>query len=133
VEKRVPAKYEHYVITDLPRLCEMPGHHKPAPSWIYPDMFPGVNIRINGMDASKMVRAPHAEPHIHDDHPEIYFCAAETKGVVLIEVQMDDEVFAVESPFAVFIPAGVRHCFTVIKCDSPAFVFGIHVYDKYSG
>ncbi len=127
MEKRIPDKYEQYVLTDLPRFCEMPGHLRPAPSWIYPDMFPGVNIRINGMDASKMVRAPHAEPHVHDDHPEIYFCATDTRGQVVIEVQMGDEVFTVESPFAVFIPAGVRHCFTVIKCDSPTFVFGIHV------
>ena len=128
MERRPPNKYEQYVITDLPRFVEMPGHHQPAPSWIYPDMFPGVKIRINGMDASKKVRAPHAAPHIHDDHPEIYFCATEEKGAVAIEVQMDDEVFTVESPFAVFIPAGVRHCFTVIKCDQPNFVFGIHVY-----
>ncbi|HME46490.1 MAG TPA: hypothetical protein VKF36_25625 [Syntrophorhabdales bacterium] len=128
MEQKKSGKYEHYVITDLPRLVEMPGHHQPAPSWVYPHMFPGVNIRINGMDASTKVRAPHASPHIHDDNPEIYFCATEEKGAVAIEVQMNDEVFTVESPFAVFIPAGVRHCFTVLKCDQPNFVFGIHLY-----
>jgi mannose-6-phosphate isomerase-like protein (cupin superfamily) len=126
MERRVPGKYEQYVITDLPRFVEMPGHHSLAPSWIYPGMFPGVNIRINGSDASKMVRAPHAELHVHEDNPEIYF-SAENKGAVAIEVQMEDEVFTVESPFAVFIPAGVQHRFTVLKCDSPSFVFGIHV------
>jgi mannose-6-phosphate isomerase-like protein (cupin superfamily) len=129
MEQRPSRKYEQYVITALPRLVEMPGHHQLAPSWIYPGMFPGVNIRINGMDASKKVRAPHAEPHIHADNPEIYFCATEERGAVVIEVQMDDEVFTVESPFAVFIPPGVRHCFTVLKCDLPNFVFGIHVYN----
>ena len=129
MEGKAPSKYTQYVITDLPRFVEMPGHHRLAPSWIYPGMFPGVNIRINGMDGSKMVGAPHAEPHIHDDHPEIYFCATEERGAVVIEVQMDDEVFTVESPFAVFIPSGVRHCFTVRKCDLPNFVFGIHVHN----
>jgi mannose-6-phosphate isomerase-like protein (cupin superfamily) len=127
MERRVPGKYEQYVITDLPGFVEMPGHHSLAPSWIYPGMFPGVNIRINGSDASKMVRAPHAELHVHDDNPEIYFSATENRGAVVIEVQMEDEVFTVESPFAVFIPAGVQHRFTVLKCDSPGFVFGIHV------
>ncbi len=124
-----PDKYKEYVITDLPQFAEMPGHHKPAPSWIYPDMFPGVHMRINGADVSKMVRAPHAELHIHDDHPEIYFAATEKRGDIIIEVQMEDEVFTVESPFAVFIPPGTKHCFTVLKCDSPNYVFGIHVMD----
>ena len=127
--KEVPEKYKHLVITDLPQFAEMPGHHKAAPSWIYPDMFPGVNMRINGLDVSKMVRAPHAEPHVHNDNPEIYFAATENKGDIIIEVQMEDEVFTVESPFAVFIPPGTKHCFTVLKCDSPNYVFGIHIMD----
>ena len=128
MERRTPGKYEQYVINDLPRFVEMPGHHRPAPSWIYPDMFPGVNIRINGSDASKVVKVPHAELHVHDDHPEIYLSATENRGEVVIEVQMEDEVFTVESPFAIFIPPGTRHCFTVLKCDSPNFIFGIHVH-----
>ena len=81
------------------------------------------------MDVSQRVRRPHADPHVHHDFPEIYFAATEKRGDVVIEVQMDDEVFAVESPFAVFIPAGVRHCFTVLKCDSPNYVFGMHMLD----
>jgi len=129
MERKIPGRYAQFVITDLPRFVEMPGHNRPAPSWIYPDMFPGVNIRINGNDVSKMVRSPHAEPHIHDDHPEIYLAATENRGDIVIEVQMEDEIFTVESPFAVFIPPGVKHCFTVLKCDSPNYVFGIHVMD----
>ena len=129
MERKIPSKYEQFVITDLPRFVEMPGHNRPAPSWIYPDMFPGVNIRINGNDVSKMVRTPHAEPHIHDDHPEIYMAATEHRGDIVIEVQMDDKIFTVKSPFAIFIPPGVKHCFTVLKCDSPNYVFGIHVMD----
>lgn len=129
MECEVPNKYKQYVVTDPPQFVEMAGHHRPAPSWIYPDMFPGVNIRINGMDVSKIVREPHAEPHVHNDHPEIYWAATENKGDIIIEVQMDNEIFTVESPFAVFIPPGVKHCFTVLKCDSPNYVFGIHIID----
>ena len=122
-----PETYRRYVVTDLPQFVETAGHHRPPPSWIYPDIFPGVTLRINGMDGSKMVQEPHASLHIHTDHPEIYFAATEKRGDIIIEVQMDDERFKVESPFAVFIPPGVKHCFTVLKCDSPNYVFGIHL------
>ncbi|MGA3173666.1 MAG: hypothetical protein ABSE25_04475 [Syntrophorhabdales bacterium] len=128
----VSGRYERYVVTDLPRFVEMAGHHRPAPSWIYPGIFPGVNIRINGMDVSKIVKDPHAALHVHEDHPEIYFAATEHRGDIVIEVRMEDETFTVESPFAVFIPPGVKHCFTVLKCDSPNYVFGMHIMD-YKG
>ena len=57
------------------------------------------------------------------------FSVTKGRGDVVIEVQMEEEKFTVESPFAVFIPPGVKHCFTVLKCDSPNYVFGIHVLD----
>lgn len=129
MENKEPKNYEKYVFTNLPQFVEMQGHKNPAPSWIFPGMFPGVNIRINGSDASQMVNSPHAHPHVHDGNPEIYFCATENKGDVVIQVRMDEETFTVESPFAVFIPAGVKHCFTVLKCDSPNHVFGMHIMD----
>jgi len=129
MKQEIPDKCKQYVITDLPQFVDMPGHKHAAPSWIYPDMFPGVKIRINGSDVSKMVQAPHAVPHVHDNNPEIYFAATENRGDIIIEVQMDDERFTVESPFAVFIPPGTKHCFTVLKCDSPRHVFGIHIMD----
>lgn len=129
MEKKGPKKFDQYVVTDLPQFAAMPGHHKAAPSWIFPGIFPDVNIRINGSDASKMVNAPHAEPHVHESNPEIYFTATENRGEIVIEVQMDEETFIVESPFAVFIPAGVRHCFKVLKCESPNFIFGMHIMD----
>ncbi|MBW1713319.1 MAG: cupin domain-containing protein [Deltaproteobacteria bacterium] len=121
---QIPQKLKPLVVTDLPKMVDVPGHHHPAPFWIAPDMFPGVNIRVAGLDASKMVGAPHAAPHVHDS-PEIYLTPSDEKGAVLVEIQMDEEKFKVESPFAVFIPPGVHHCFTVLKCDSPHFVLGI--------
>ncbi len=124
----IPKKYQEYVVTDLPRYVDVKGHHAPAPFWIAPNMFPGVDMRVAGLDASKMVGAPHATPHVHKDS-EIYFAASESKGELVIEVQMDDEKFLVESPFAIFIPAGVKHCFTVIKCESSIYVFGVLLPD----
>jgi mannose-6-phosphate isomerase-like protein (cupin superfamily) len=123
------SRYARYVVTDLPKFEKAPGHHSPPPSWIYPDIFPGISMRINGTDVSRIVRDPHADPHVHEDHPEIYLAVTGTRGDIVIEVQMEEEKFTVESPFAVFIPPGVRHCFTVLKCDSPNYVFGIHVLD----
>ncbi|MBW2370557.1 MAG: hypothetical protein JRH15_22010 [Deltaproteobacteria bacterium] len=92
-------------------------------------MFPGVNIRVAGIDVSKIVGAPHAGPHVHDT-PEIYFAPSEEKGVALVEIQMDEEVFTVESPFAIFVPPGVKHCFKVLKCDAPHFIYGLLITDQ---
>ncbi len=130
MEAETPSRYKRYVITDVPRFAEMAGHHSAPPSWISPDMFPGVNLRINGSDASTMVRSPHADPHVHEDHPEIYLAVTPNRGDIVIEVRMEEEVFTVESPFAVFIPPGTTHCFTVLRCDSPNYIFGIHVMDS---
>ena len=74
---------------------------------------------------------PHAEPHTHES-PEIYLAVSETRGDVVVRVQMNDECFELESPFALFIPPGVRHCFEVLRCDSPNYVFGILLPDWVS-
>ena len=63
------SRYAQYFVTDLPKFETMEGHHSPPPSWIYPNMFPGINMRVNGMDVSRIVRDPHADPHVHEDHP----------------------------------------------------------------
>ena len=68
-------------------------------------------------------RASRARP------PEIYLAASEKRGSVVVRVEMDGETFDVESPFAVFIPPGVRHCFEVLRCDEPNYVFGILLPD----
>ena len=132
MEREAESRYKRYVVTDLPQFAEMTGHHSAPASWIYPGMFPGIDLRINGADASTMVRAPHADPHVHEDHPEIYMAVTPNRGDIVIEVLMEEELFTVESPFAVFIPPGTKHCFTVLKCDSPNYIFGIHVMD-YKG
>jgi hypothetical protein len=129
MEQEKTSKYSQYIVTDLPRFAEMAGHNRPAPSWVYPGIFGGVAIRINGLEVSNMVRDPHAAPHVHEDHPEIYFAPSRNRGDVVIEVHMEDETFTVESPFAIFIPPGTRHYFTVLKCDSPHYVFGMHLTD----
>jgi hypothetical protein len=124
----IPEKYQKYVITDLPRPVEIVGHHHATPCWVIPGMFPGVNLRIAGHEVSKRVGSPHADPHVHEV-PEIWTAPSEAKGHLVIEAQMDGEKFLVEAPFSIFIPPGVSHCFTVVKCESPHFVMGIILFD----
>jgi mannose-6-phosphate isomerase-like protein (cupin superfamily) len=124
----IPSEFQDYVITDLPRFFTVQGHHAPTPFWIAPEMFPGVNLGIAGLDSSKLVNVPHADPHVHD-HPEIYMAVSETRGAITIEVQMNDARFKLESPFTLFIPPGVRHCFTVVQCEVGNRVFGILLPD----
>ena len=128
MSKDMLKKFERYIVTDLPKYVEVEGHHHPAPFYIAPDMFPGVRLRVAGSDVSKMVGSPHADPHVHDG-PEIYLAPSEEKGEILVEVQMDEERFMVESPFAVFIPPGVYHCFRVLRCEKPHYVLGILLAD----
>jgi len=120
----IPEKYSKNVVTDLPRMVEVVGHYHPAPCWLTADMFPGVNVRVAGQEATNMVGKPHAAPHVHNV-PEIYLAPSEKKGDLVVEVQMDDDKFRVEAPFSIFIPSGVRHCFTVLKCASPHFIMGV--------
>ena len=125
----IPVRFKKYVVTDVPKMIEVSGHHRPTPFWITPEMFPGVKIRVAGLEVSKIVGVPHTEPHVHEV-PEVYLAPSEKKGEIVVEIQMDDESFVVESPFAVFIPQGVKHCFKVLKCESPHYVLGIMLFDK---
>ena len=124
----IPEKYRKNVVTDLPKLVEVAGHHHPTPCWITSGMFPGVNFRMAGHEMTDMVGKPHAAPHVHDV-PEIWVAPSEKKGDLVIEAQMDGEKFLIEAPFAIFIPAGVEHCFTVRRCASPHYVMGMVLLD----
>lgn len=128
MENKIPRKYRKYVVTNLPKFAQVAGHNRPAPLWIAPEMFAGVKLRVAGLDASKIVGRPHADPHTHET-PEIYLAASERRAEIVVEIVMNEEKFIVESPFAVFIPPGVRHCFRVMKCDSPHYVLGIMLPD----
>ena len=124
----IPEKYRKNVVTDLPRGVHIEGHHHPAPCWITPDMFPGVGFRMAGHEVSGSIGKPHAGPHVHDV-PEIWVAPCEKKGDLVIEAEMDDDKFLVEAPFSIFIPPGTRHCFTVVKCESPHFIMGMVLLD----
>ncbi len=117
-------RHDHLIVRNLPRFMEVEGHHDKAPFWLTGEMFAGVKIRVAAKDCSQMVNKPHADPHRHDV-PEIYLAITDYPGDMQVEVLLDDESYVLESPFTVFIPAGVLHAFRVLKCDQPNYLLGI--------
>jgi mannose-6-phosphate isomerase-like protein (cupin superfamily) len=95
------------VVTEgLPVHLEMDGHHAPVPIFLSPQTLPQAPFTVAAVDAAQLIGAPHADPHVHPDHDEIYLCV--TPGL-RFEVETDAETIALASPASVFIPAGVRH------------------------
>ena len=117
-------KYEHLIFKNLPQFEELEGRREKVPFWLTEQMFPDVKIRVAARDCSKMVNKPHAAPHSHE-LPEVYLAITEYPGDMKCEILLGDESYVVKSPFAVFIPARVRHAFKVLKCDKPNYMIGI--------
>lgn len=95
------------VITQgLPVREEMDGHHEPVPLFVTPETVPGATFSIAVVDAARLIGAPHADLHVHEDHDEIYLVA--TPGL-RFTVETEDDSIELESPATVSIPAGVHH------------------------
>jgi hypothetical protein len=95
------------VITQgLPVYVEVEGHHEPTPFMVTPETLPGTPFSIAAVDAAKLIGAPHADMHVHDDHDELYLVA--TPGL-RFTVETDEEAIELQSPATISIPAGVRH------------------------
>ncbi|ADB53248.1 hypothetical protein [Conexibacter woesei] len=90
----------------LPVFEEVAGHHEPAPFFVTPETVPGAPFSIAVVDAARLLGAPHADLHVHDDHDEIYLVA--TPGL-RFAVETEDDMIELESPASISIPAGVKH------------------------
>lgn len=90
----------------LPVHEEMDGHHEPVPLFLTPETCPGSAFSIAVVDAARLVGAPHADLHLHEDHDEIYFVA--TPGL-RFTVETEEEAIELHSPATISIPAGVKH------------------------
>jgi mannose-6-phosphate isomerase-like protein (cupin superfamily) len=104
----------------LPVHEEMDGHHAPVPIFLSPETLPGTPFRIAAVDAAQLVGAPHADPHVHEEHDEIYLCV--TPGL-RFEVEAGGERIALASPASVLIPAGVTHRLIVNECGTDTCPF----------
>lgn len=95
------------VITQgLPVYHEVAGHHAPAPFYVTPETVPGAPFSVAVVDAARLVGAPHADLHVHEDHDELYLVA--TPGL-RFTVETADDAIELESPATIAIPAGVPH------------------------
>lgn len=95
------------VITQgLPVYEEMDGHHEPVPLYVTPQTVPGAAFSIAVVDAARLIGAPHADLHLHEDHDEIYFVS--TPGL-RFTVETEDDSIELRSPATISIPAGVKH------------------------
>jgi mannose-6-phosphate isomerase-like protein (cupin superfamily) len=109
------------VVTEgLPVGQEFDGHHGPTPMYLTPATLPGTPISIAAVDAAKLIGAPHADLHLHDDHEEIYLCV--TPGC-RFTVELADDAIELTSPASVFIPAGVRHRLVVHEVETETCPF----------
>lgn len=121
-------KYAKFIITDIPRMVQLPDHYRPTAFWVSPDIFPEVKIGIAGSDVSKRVGVEITALHSHE-YPEIYLAISPNRGDMLFEITLGDEIYTVESPMTVFIPAGMKHKFRVLKADNErSYFLGILLY-----
>lgn len=94
-------------ITDgLPVFVDVAGHHGPTPFMVTEETLPGTPFSIAVVDAARLIGAPHADLHVHDDHDELYLVA--TPGL-RFTVETEDEAIELNSPATISIPAGVKH------------------------
>ena len=107
------SKYEKYIVRKPLILEELPAHPKGHyPVFMGMEVVPETKVTIHGHWRNKKTAppppdAPTLEPHTHDVD-QIYLCLAEP-GATEVEVTLGDEKHRVESPYAIYVPAGVVH------------------------
>ncbi len=118
-------KHEGLIFSDVPRLVGLPSHFDPAPFWVTPEMGPDVKLGVIGVDVSKLVGRYITDAHAHDC-AEVYMAPSPGRGDMVFEITLDDETYTVESPLAVYVPAGVKHRFKTVKAEREgSYFFGI--------
>jgi mannose-6-phosphate isomerase-like protein (cupin superfamily) len=100
------------------------GHHHAVPFFLTADMFGGLDFEVAGGDISQRVDQPVAQSHSHTV-AEIYLLLSPTAGGAAIDVFCDGETQRVESPAAVYVPAGATHHFVTRKAEPGSTCLGI--------
>jgi hypothetical protein len=111
-------------VDDLPRLVEVDGHHAAAPFYLTAEMFGGLPVDMAGAELSDLVERPIASPHSHQV-AEVYVLLSPEPGGAELEVTVDDEVFQMVAPSALYVPAGARHRFVTKKADRGSYCLGL--------
>lgn len=112
-------KYERFITRKPVNQTDLPHHEMagavPFPVLVGSDLIPEANTWVAYMFVNPMPEAlakviqnvGKALPHKHDN-PEIYLIIGD-QDAITAEVQMDEEIYEVSSPAAVYIPPGVPH------------------------
>ena len=118
-------KHEELIFKDVPQMVSLPSHFAPVPFWVSPDMGEDIDFGVAAVDVSKMVGKYLTDSHAHDC-AEVYMAPSANRGDMVLEITLDDEVFTVESPVVVYVPAGVKHKFKAVKAEREgSFFYGI--------
>ncbi len=112
---------------DLPVLRTVEGHHRAVPFILTRDMFGGIPVELGGAEISGLIDQPVAQAHVHDV-PEIYLLFAPEPGAATITVEVEDEVFELRAPAALYVPAGHRHRFVTRAAVPGSFCFGLFLH-----
>ena len=133
-------QYEHLIINGIRWVDSLPDHEgsvggkgfpilmngdlvPEAEAWVCPTVF-----QITGRQ-SEIVAAgtgAKANPHIHDAD-EMYLIVGE-KGAVEFCITLGDDVYYLESPSAVYIPAGLPHSIRPTRFDEGCYGGSCQVY-----
>ena len=118
-------KHKGLIFSDIPRLVSLPNHFVPVPFWVTPDMGPDMKLGVAAVDVSKLVGKYITDAHAHDC-AEVYMAPSANRGDMVFEITLDDEVYTVESPLTIYVPAGMKHRFKTLKADREgSYFFGI--------
>jgi hypothetical protein len=107
-------KYDKYIIRD-PQLIEEPKFHgeRKLRKFVGAEIVPEAQVTIHGHwierkpQKRESSKRPVVLPHSHDVD-QVYLCLGEP-GAYEMEVVLGDEKHTAKCPFAVYIPAGLRH------------------------
>lgn len=112
------------LISDLPRLLDVPGHFHPAPFFITKDMFGGLPLALAGGHIAHLVDQAVADVHCHDV-AEIYLLLSPDEGGAEIDIEVEGELFRAVSPATFYVPAKAKHRFITRKAQQGSYCLGI--------
>ena len=118
-------KHKGLIFSDIPRLVSLPNHFVPVPFMVTPEMGPDMKFGVASLDVSTLVGKYITDAHAHDC-AEVYMAPSANRGDMVFEITLDDEVYTVESPLTIYVPAGMKHRFKTLKADREgSYFFGI--------
>lgn len=135
-------QYEHLIVGDIQWVKSLPDHEgsiggkgfpilmngdlvKEADAWVCPTMF---QITKRQSDIVAGGTAAKATPHIHEGD-EMYLILGD-KGAIEYRITLGDDVYLLESPCCVYIPAGLPHAIEPTRYTEGCYGGSCQIYLK---